>query len=405
MNSAPYSSKTDALAATVVQTLHACLPDAEDSVPLHKPTFGGREWTYIKKCLDTEWVSSVGHYVDRLERKLAGYTGAKRAVAVVNGTAALHVCLRLSGVRRGDEVLIPTLTFVATANAVRYVGAIPHFADSEERTLGIDSHKLESYLSDIAEVRDGTCINTRTGRPIRAVVAVHAFGHPVDLDPLAEVCQRYRLKLVEDAAESLGTTYKGQHTGTFGRCAALSFNGNKIMTTGGGGAILTNDNALADRAKHLTTTAKRDHPWAYYHDAVGYNYRMPNLNAALGCAQLEQMPSFVEQKRVLATRYRTAFAEIEGISFFDEPAEARSNYWLNALLLDPALADERDAILRATHEAGFMTRPAWTLMHRLPMHPKCPRMDLTAAEHLAQRLINLPSTPTLVSSVLNKNST
>ncbi|WP_051010766.1 LegC family aminotransferase [Salinibacter ruber] len=386
------------LPGRVVNVLDACLAEAERPVPLHKPVFEGNEWDYVKECIDTEWVSSVGSYVDRLERDLAEYTGAKRAVVAVNGTAALQVCLRLVGVERNDEVLIPALTFVATANAVSYLDAIPHFVDSEERTLGLDPAKLGAYLDDIAEVRDGTCVNTQTGRPIRAVVPMHAYGHPVDLDPLQNICDTYHLALVEDAAESLGSLYKGEHTGTRGQCAALSFNGNKTITTGGGGAILTDDEALADEAKHLTTVAKKDHEWEYVHDRVGYNYRMPNLNAALGCAQLEQLPTFLERKRTLARRYQKAFADVEGVSFFQEPGFARSNYWLNVLLLDEADLGLRDAILEETNDAGFGTRPTWQLLSSLPMYEDCPQMDLSTAGSLERRLINIPSTPSLVDS-------
>jgi len=379
-----------------VGAIRSVISSSDSFVPLHKPTFGGNEWAYVKECIDTEWVSSAGAYVDRFEEDLADFTGAKRAVAVASGTAALHVCLRLIGVTAGDEVLLPALTFVATANAVAYQGATPHFVDSEERTLGLDPAKLASHLEQIAEVRGTTCINTITGRPIRAVVAMHTFGHPVDIDPLVELCEAYQIALVEDAAESLGSYYRGRHTGTIGRCASLSFNGNKTITTGGGGAILTNDETLADRAKHLTTTAKKAHRWAYEHDAVGYNYRLPNINAALGCAQLEQLPSFLEKKRMLAERYATAFADTDGFALFTEPSFARSNYWLNALLLDRERAGHRDAILAATNESGFMTRPAWKLMSDLPMYAHCPSMDLSTAKDLQQRIINIPSSPHLI---------
>ena len=389
-------SQPPAIAQDIVSTLQRCLPDSKAPIALHEPVFEGNEWDYVKECIDTRWVSSAGAYVDRLERDLAAYTGAKRAVVVVNGTSALHVCLRLVGVERGDEVLVPALTFVATANAITYQGAVPHFVDSEEATLGVDPEKLDTYLKRIATVEDGVCINKETGRPIRAVVPMHAYGHPVDIEQLQQVCERFHIALVEDAAESLGSLYKGQHTGTFGRCAALSFNGNKTITTGGGGAILTNDEALADQAKHLTTTAKRDHAWEYFHDRQGYNYRMPNLNAALGCAQLEQLPSFIKRKRTLADRYREAFADAEGVSFFEEPDGARSNYWLNVLLLSPETAGHRDVVLEHTNASGFMTRPTWTLMNKLPMYSDCPRMDLSTVQSLERRLINIPSTPTLV---------
>jgi len=390
------SSGSADLPDRIVDTLDACLADAGRPVPLHKPVFEGKELDYVKECIDTEWVSTAGDYVDRLEEDLADYTGAERAVVTVNGTAALQVAIRVAGVTEGDEVLVPALSFVATANAVSYLGAIPHFADSEERTLGLDPDKLGTYLDNVTEMRDGTCVNTQTERPIKAVVPMHTYGHPVDLDPLQEVAERYNLMIVEDAAESLGSLYKGTHTGTIGRLGALSFNGNKTITTGGGGAILTNDDDLADEVLHLVRVAKEDHAWEYYHDRTGYNYRMPNLNAALGCAQLEQMPSFLERKRALAGHYRDAFADVDGVSFFEEPDEARSNYWLNVLLLEEADADRRDAVLKATNEAGFLTRPTWQLLSSLPMYEDCPRMDLSTAESLERRLINIPSTPSLV---------
>ncbi|WP_236021461.1 LegC family aminotransferase [Geomesophilobacter sediminis] len=362
---------------------------------MHEPSFAGNEWAYVKECLDTGWVSSVGAFVDRLEADLANFTGVKRAIAVVNGTAALHICLILAGVEAGDEVLIPALTFVATANAVSYCGGVPHFVDSELHTLGVDPKRLAVYLTETAEVRDSGCYNRHTGRRIKAVVPMHTFGHPVDLDELAAVCRQFRLELIEDAAESLGSYYKGSHTGNIGRLAALSFNGNKIVTTGGGGAILTNDEALAARAKHLTTTAKVPHRWEFNHDRIGYNYRLPNLNAALGCAQLEQLPGFLANKRRLAQSYAAAFAGAEGIRFISEPGFARSNYWLNALLLDEEHSGQRDALLALTNDGGVMTRPAWNLMHRLPMFAGCPRMELPVAESLERRLINIPSSARL----------
>ncbi|MDA8094282.1 MAG: LegC family aminotransferase [Betaproteobacteria bacterium] len=385
------------LARTITEILKNVLP--EGTVALHEPKFSGNEWTYVKECLDTGWVSSVGKFVDRFEAQLAEYTGAKHAIATVNGTAALHVCLRLAGVERDDEVLIPTLTFVATANAVSYCGAVPHFVDSSEITLGVDPDKLKAYLEDTVEIRDGTCFNRATGRRIRALVVMHTFGHPADLDPLLEICRRFGITLVEDAAESLGSFYKGRHTGTLGKLSALSFNGNKIVTTGGGGAILTNDAELARLAKHLTTTAKIPHRWSFTHDKIGYNYRLPNINAALGCAQLEALPGFVERKRGLAEKYKAAFAGLGGIRFFAEPSFARSNYWLNALILEPGNERFRDGLLDATNEAGIMTRPAWTLMHRLEMYEACPKMsDLGIAESIERRLINIPSSASLVDS-------
>lgn len=381
-------------AETVLKAIRQQLAK-DDFVSLHEPTFEGNEWAYVKECLDTGWVSSVGKFVDRFEQELAAYTGVKRAVAVVNGTAALHMCLKLVGVERSDEVLIPALTFVATANAVDYCGAIPHFVDCEEPTLGMDPHKLNDYLAEIATMDDRGCVNRYTGRRIKAVVPMHTYGHPVDLDPLVEVCRRFGLELVEDTAESLGSFYKDRHTGNLGRVAALSFNGNKTITTGGGGAILTNDEDLGKLAKHLTTTAKVPHRWNFDHDRIGYNYRMPNINAALGCAQLEQLESYLARKRALAAQYRNTFAPIAGVRFVDEPGFARSNYWLNTLLFDDASGADRDAFLAMSNDAGIMTRPAWTPMHRLSMFVDCPRMDLSVTENLEKRMVNIPSSVNL----------
>lgn len=383
------------LADQIVAALQRVIGPQDGFVALHEPEFEGNEWAYVKECLDTGWVSSAGAYVDRFEAMLAEYTGVRRAVAVVNGTAALHTALLLAGVEQGDEVLVPALTFVATANAVSYCGAVPHFVDSEERTLGLDPRKLADYLRDKAVIKEGGCVNRETGRRIRAVVPMHTFGHPVDLDPLAEVCESYGIVMVEDAAESLGSFYKGRHTGNWGRLATLSFNGNKTITTGGGGAILTDDDALADRAKHLTTTGKRPHRWAYEHDGVAFNYRLPNLNAALGCAQMERLEGFLERKRRLAYGYAEALRGLDGVRLVTEPPFARSNYWLNALLLDESHASSRDALLEATNEAGLMTRPVWTLMPHLPMFAGCPKMDLSVAESIERRLVNIPSSASL----------
>jgi perosamine synthetase len=365
---------------------------------LHEPTFEGNEWKYVKECLDTGWVSSAGKYVDQFEGMLSDITEIGYAIATVTGTAALHAALKLAEVKANNEVIVPTLTFVGTANAVDLLGAVPHFADSEERTLGLDPIKLDEYLAGIADITGDRCINTITGRHISAVICVHIFGHPVDLDALAQVSEKYRLTLIEDAAESLGSTYKSQHTGNHGRLSILSFNGNKTVTTGGGGAILTNDPKLAKAAKHLTTTAKEAHAWEYRHDQAGFNYRLPNINAALGCAQLEQLPEFLTQKRCLAKSYLDAFAHIDGVRFFTEPDFAQSNYWLNALLLDSEYAGLRDDVLAATNDNNFMTRPTWTPMHLLPMYNDCPKMDLSVAEDLYRRLINIPSSPGLANS-------
>ena len=382
------------LAKTVLATVRKVV-GVTGQLPLHEPEFAGHEWSYVKECLDTGWVSSVGSYVDRFERDLAAYTGCKYAVATSNGTSALHVCLILAGVRANDEVLVPALTFVATANAVSYAGAVPHFVDSETTSLGIDAQRLDDYLASCAEIVDGICINRVSGRSIRALVVMHVFGHPSNLSALQNVARRWKLVLVEDAAESLGSYYGDRHTGNFGDIAALSFNGNKIVTTGGGGAVLTNDPGLAKRAKHISTTARVSHEWNFLHDEIGYNYRMPNINAALGCAQLERLPSMLERKRRLAARYDAAFAAVNGVHFLKEPQGTSSNYWLNAILLDEGLASHRDELLGALNAAGFMSRPVWTLMHKLPMYQSCPRMNLVVAEQIEARLINLPSSAKL----------
>lgn len=379
------------IADTILSVLKEVLPEKDACVALHEPNFEGKEWEYVKECIDTGWVSSVGKYVDRFEKMLSEYTGIKRVVAVVNGMAALHIALLIADVSEGDEVLVPTLTFVMTANVITFLGAIPHFIDSDEKTLGLDPIKLEEYLKDISVFRQEECFNRLTGRRIRAVVPVHTFGHPVDLDSLQEICSRFRIVMLEDAAESMGTLYKEKHTGNWGMVSAISFNGNKIITTGGGGAILTNDDDLGEKAKHITTTAKVPHKWKYFHDSIGYNYRMPNINAALGCAQLERIQVFLGKKRDLANRYEKAFMGVEGVSFFKEPGFAKSNYWLNVLLLDQKYKDQRDVLLELSNNTGIMLRPVWELMHKLPMYKNCPRMDLSTSEDLAARIINIPS--------------
>jgi len=375
----------------IVSAVRKALGNPEKPVLLHAPAFNGNEWKYVKECIDTGWVSSAGSYVTRFEQDLARFTGAKHAVVTVNGTAALHIALKLAGVQAGDEVLMPSLTFIATANATSYCGAIPHFCDVEVRTLGMDPGKLADYLKDIAVSRDEGVYNRLTQRRIAAVVPMHTFGHPVDLPSLLRLCQQYGIPLVEDAAESLGSYYDGTHTGRFGRLAILSFNGNKTLTTGGGGAIITDDAELGARAKHITTTAKLPHAWEFVHDEVGYNYRMPNINAALGCAQLEQLPAFLQRKRELATRYQEALAGMEGVSVFREPVNCRSNYWLNVLLLDQADLQMRDALLQGLNAAGLQSRPVWRPMHALSMYAACPRMDLSQTQCLASRIVNVPS--------------
>ena len=380
----------------LLQGLKEVLGTAKDLIPLHEPEFTGNESALVQNCLDSTFVSSVGKYVDQFEAMLADYTGAKHAVAVVNGTAALQIALKLAGVQPNDEVLVPALSFVATANAVAHCSAVPHFVDSSLETMGIDPAALSEYLATITEITTHGVRNRHTGRRIAAIVPMHTYGHPVDMAPLMEVAHRYQLPVVEDAAESLGSTYQGRHTGTFGKLGMLSFNGNKIITTGGGGAILTNDDELARHAKHLTTTAKRPHRWEFFHDEVAWNYRLPNLNAALGCAQMERLPDFLVRKRELAARYQAAFRKQIGIRFVTEPAGCRSNYWLNTVQLEELDMNTRDQVLSAANDAGFQCRPIWTLLHKLPMFADCPRAPLPVAEQLEASLINLPSSPGLV---------
>jgi len=357
-------------------------------VPLHAPVMGAREKALVAQAIDSNYVSSVGRFVDLFEQQVAAFVGAKYGVAAVNGTAALHVALRVAGVRAGDLVLTQALTFVATCNAIAYCGAEPVFLDVEEDTLGLDPDAVSAWLSDHAVIREGICVERDSGRPIRACVPMHTLGHPARIVEIAQVCQCWGVALVEDAAESLGSYRGDRHTGTFGRVGAFSFNGNKIITTGGGGMIVTDDEALARHARHLTTTAKRAHPWAFDHDEVGYNYRMPNLNAAFGLAQMERLPGLLASKRQVAHAYQAA-AQRHGWSFVAEPPGTRSSYWLNALRLPNRSA--RDAFLRATNDAGVMTRPLWTPMHRLPMYAHCRRGPLAVTEALANTIVNVPS--------------
>lgn len=379
----------------IEQAIRSVLSDKRDSYGLHEPIFQGNEWDYVKDCIDSGWVSSVGSYVTRFEKMLSEYTGVPFAIAVSNGTAALHIALKLAEVSTKDEVIIPSVTFVATANAVSYCGAIPHLVDSSENTLGIDPNKLKDHLLNITKIHDGQCINKYTGRRIKAVVPMHTFGHPVNLDLLQEVCNEFKLIMVEDAAEGLGSYYRGKHVGHWGELSALSFNGNKTITTGGGGAILTSNEGLAKRAKHITTTAKMPHAWEYVHDEIGYNYRMPNINAALGCAQLEQLDQFVSNKRRLTQKYAKALQGIEGIKLFIEPGHAKSNYWLQTLIIEDKYLNSRDILLQYLNDQGIGARPAWHPMHKLQMYKDCPKMDLTVADRLSRSIINIPSSSNL----------
>ncbi|MFZ4441014.1 MAG: LegC family aminotransferase [Syntrophales bacterium] len=361
----------------------------ENPVPLHAPRFSGNEKKYLIDCIDTTYVSYVGQYVSRFEDEVRQLTAAKYAVAVSTGTAALHVALLLADVAPGDEVITQPLTFIATANAISYCSAQPVFVDVERATLGLDPEKLNDFLTNNGLLKsDGRCYNKTTGRKIAACLPMHTFGHPVRIDQIIEICQKYNIPVIEDAAEALGSFYKGQHVGTFGELGILSFNGNKPVTTGGGGMIITNDETLAARAEHLTTTAKKPHPWEFFHDEVGYNYRMPNINAAVGCAQMECFSGVLENKRATAQMYNQFFQEI-GIPFITEPAHSRSNYWLNTIVLKDR--QERDQFLAYATEKGIQARPVWALMSNLPMYCHCQSTSLETAQWLEDRLVNVPS--------------
>jgi len=357
-------------------------------LPLHEPVFFGNEKKYLNECIDSTFVSSVGKFVDRFEVMMAEYTGAKYAIATVNGTAALHIALQLVGVDDNSEVITQPLSFIATCNAISYCGAKPVFVDVDRDTMGLSPVNLSSFLKEQTGQKNDGCYNKITGKKIAAVVPMHTFGHPCRIDEIASICSQYNIALVEDAAESLGSYYKGQHTGTFGQISAFSFNGNKAITTGGGGMIITDDEVLAKRAKHKTTTAKVPHPYEFIHDEVGYNYRLPNINAALGCAQMETLDEILNNKRELALAYEKFFAD-KDINFVKEPENAKANYWLNAVILQNRKT--RDEFLKVTNDAGTMTRPIWQLMNRLEMFASCQLGDLTNAYWLEDRVVNIPS--------------
>ena len=360
-------------------------------IPLHAPTFAGNELKYVTETIQSTFVSSVGKFVDDFERKMEAFTATTKAIATVNGTAALHTALYMVGVKAGDYVITQALTFVATCNALHHMGAEPIFVDVSKVSLSLCPVALDNYLTDNAISNESGCFHKTNQRRITAVVPMHTFGHPAELDELVAVCSKWNLILVEDAAESLGSYYKGKHTGTIGELGALSFNGNKIITTGGGGMVLCRDAELGARTKHVTTTAKVQHPYEFFHDEPGFNYRLPNLNAALGCAQMEMLPEFLKQKRQLAQAYKVFFAETE-FSFVNEPDYAQSNYWLNAVICPDT--QSRDQLLKTTNESGVMTRPIWKLMHRLPMFQHAHRDNLEVSEWIEGHLINLPSSPT-----------
>lgn len=357
-------------------------------IPLHEPKFVGNEKTYLNDCIDSTFVSSVGAYVDRFEKEFAHYVGSKYAIATVNGTSALHISLLLADVQSEDEVLTQPLTFIATLNALNYIGAKPIFIDVDRDTMGLSPKVLSEFLDKNCELSDNKCINKKTKKQIKACVPMHTFGHPCRIDEISQICASWNIVLVEDSAESLGSYYKGQHTGTFGKLGIFSFNGNKVITSGGGGVIVTNDEALAKCAKHLTTTAKVPHKWEYTHDSIGYNYRMPNLNAALLVAQMENLNLFLSNKRELTAVYADFFKE-NGIKFVEEPESSTSNYWLQAVILKDL--EERNMFLDYTNAHGVMTRPIWTLMNKLEMFKDSQCSDLSNALWLEARVVNIPS--------------
>lgn len=372
----------------LISFIRSSFNESDAFIPLHEPRFIGNERKYILDAIDSTFVSSVGQYVNRFEELMCELTGAKYAIATVNGTAALHTCLILAGVQSGDEVITQSLSFIATANAISYCGASPIFIDVDIKTMGLSPESLKLFLEKNAVLREGQAYNQISGKRIGAVVPMHTFGHPVRIDEIVQVCDQYNIAVVEDAAESLGSYYKERHTGIFGKLGAFSFNGNKTVTCGGGGAIVTNDPLLATRAKHITTTAKVPHPWEYTHDEIGYNYRMPNLNAAMACAQLEKLYDFVIKKRVLASEY-ISFGSKNDIKFVEEPKDAKSNYWLNAICTTDR--NERDLVLSELNENGVMCRPIWTLLHKMPMFSESYKDEQLNAQWLEDRIVNVPS--------------
>ena len=372
----------------IIDFIRSLYPD-RDFVPLHEPYFGGNEKKYLQDCIDSTFVSSVGKYVDRFEEMIREFTGAKCAVATVNGTAALHIALLLAGVQRNDLVITQPLTFIATCNAISYCGAEPVFIDIDRHNLGLSADALEAWLAANSVLEGESCYHIGSRQRLAACVPMHTFGHPCQIDRIVEICERYHIPVVEDSAESIGSYYKGRHTGTFGKLGVLSFNGNKTITTGGGGMIITNDDELGKLAKHITTTAKVPHPWEFVHDMTGYNYRLPNVNAALGCAQMEQLPETLANKRETARLYQEFFASLDGITYVSEPRDCVSNYWLNVILFSNLEA--RNVFLQQSNASKVMTRPAWTLMNKLAMFSKAISGDLEISEDIESRLVNIPS--------------
>jgi perosamine synthetase len=357
-------------------------------VPLHEPKFIGNEKKYLKKCIDTTFVSSIGKFVDKVEKKIAKYTGAKYAIATTNGTSALHISLILAGVEQDDEVITQPLNFIASCNAISYCKAKPIFVDVDKDTMGLSPYALKSFLENNTIIKNKKCINKKTNKIIKACVPMHSYGHPCRIDQIKKILKKYYIFLIEDAAESLGSFYKNKHTGTFGKLGIISFNGNKIITAGGGGCIITNDKVLAKKAKHITTTAKIPHKWNFNHDMIGYNYRMPNLNAALLVAQLENLEFFLKNKRKLAKKYQVFFKNSDFV-FFREPKNSRSNYWLNSIVLKNK--KRKDQFLERTNSKGVKTRPIWKLMNELKMFKDCQIGSLKNAKYLQDRVVNIPS--------------
>lgn len=393
--SVDHSSICEGFLQTLLEVLRP-----KQAYPLHEPEFTSNELKYITETIESGWVSSAGKFVENFEKHLADYTGAKKAVAMVNGTAALQIGLLLAGVRPQDEVVVPAFSFVATANSVAHCGAIPNFVDISSHSLGIDVPRLRAYLNSNIEKTSYGAKNKYSGRRLGAIVPMHTFGHPMDIEELLTVASDFGVPVVEDAAESLGSFRNGQHTGTFGLCGAISFNGNKIITTGAGGALLFNDEHLAQRAKHITTTAKTPHRWRFFHDEVAWNYRMPNINAALGVAQLEILEGLVQKKRLLAKKYQEAFKSNKNFDWFDEANGNRSNFWLNAVMLREQDENLRDELLDYANNINVGVRPAWTLLNKLPMYSNCPSDDLTVSKTVEISLINLPSSP----QIMNENT-
>ena len=372
------------------QAIRSVVGNKKKYVPLHEPVFRNDEFAYVNDCLKTTMVSTSGKYVDEFEKKIKQFTKAKYAIAVTSGTTGLHLSLKLLNVDYRSEVLVPALTFVATANAVAHCGATAHFIDIDNETFGIDIIKLRKYLKSQTIIRNNQCVNIKTNRIIKAIIPVHVFGHMTDMDKLKSLSNEFKLKIVEDATEALGSYYNNKHAGTFGTFGVLSFNGNKIITTGGGGMILTNDKRLAKKTKHLSTTAKKNHKWKYIHDEIGYNYRLPNINAALGIPQINRISQILKNKKKLFLRYKKAFLKIPNVKIKDQPKNSQSNYWLNTICLDKKIFNLRDKILDNLNKSGIFARPAWELLSNLKPYRNNPKMDLNS-KAIVKSIINIPS--------------